>query len=159
MAKKKEKGLQIKKILVPTDFSPSSEAGVEYAAAMAKQFGAEVILVHVVESFPYMITDTVTVVSYTDSLKTVAQALLDGLSSKLSKEGLSIKTHLATIGFPPGEIIKRAEREKADIIVMATHGRTGLGRLLMGSVAEKVVRLSPVPVLTVRPPAKKGKKV
>src|SRR5579863_590983 len=103
MIKRDGKNAGLRKILVPTDFSPFSEEGVDYAATMAKQFGAELILIHVIESFPYIVTDTLTVMNYTDSYKTMAQTLLDELSLKLSKEGLPVKTRLA-MGSPHGEI-------------------------------------------------------
>jgi nucleotide-binding universal stress UspA family protein len=89
-----------------------------------------------------------TFLNYEERLVPETQALLDRLSKRLLKEKLSVETRL-TSGVPSKEIVKLAERQGADLIVMGTHGRSGIDHLFAGSVAEKVVRLSPCPVLTV----------
>jgi nucleotide-binding universal stress UspA family protein len=90
-------------------------------------------------------------------LETIARSLLENCSIKLLEARLRVKSHLAS-GIPHRETLQKAKEEKADLIVMGTHGRTGVEHLLLGSVAEKVVRLSPYPVLTVRlPPARQIK--
>src|SRR3989338_8618863 len=147
----REEKPSIQKILVPTDFSRDSDQALDYAAVLAEKFKAEIFLAHVMESFTYSVSDTLTVVDHRKALKTIAQPLLDNLRKGLSEKGLSVKARLVD-GVPYQEIIKVARKEKADLIVMGTHGRTGVGRLLLGSVAEKVVRLSACPVLKVRAP-------
>lgn len=142
---------KIKKILVPTDFSPSSKVAVDYAATIAKQFHAEIVLIHVIESSAYSVTDTLIVVNHEAALKTTAEALMDNLHKACVERGLSVTTDLVS-GVPYREIVKKAERDGIDLIVIGTHGRTGVERLLLGSVAEKVVRLATCPVLTVRWP-------
>jgi nucleotide-binding universal stress UspA family protein len=150
MSRKREKKAQrLRKILVPTDFSSYSDQAVEYAAMIAKSFKADVTLMHVTEPFPYTMPDTFIVVEHGRTLNLIAHSLLDNLRKRLAAKGLTVKTHLVR-GIPYREIVKKAVRDKADMIVMGTHGRTGMQHLLLGSVAEKVVRLAVCPVLTVR---------
>jgi len=152
--KTKRKTSPIKRILVPTDFSSHSTHAIDHAAIVAKQFDSEVILIHVIESLPYSVTDTFNIVEHRRALETTAGSLLENLRKDLIEKDLSVRTHLVT-GTPYREILKKSGREKVDLIVMGTHGRTGVKRLLLGSVAEKVVRLSTCPVLTVRVPSKR----
>lgn len=154
---RKKKRQRIKKILVPTDFSPHSNLAVDYAAVMARQSKAEIILMHVIGPLTYHVTDTLNIVEHRRALETIARSLLENCSIKLLEARLRVKSHLAS-GIPHREILQMAKEEKVDLIVMGTHGRTGVEHLLLGSVAEKVVRLSPYPVLTVRlPPARQIK--
>jgi nucleotide-binding universal stress UspA family protein len=139
---------RIRKILVPVDFSSYSESAVGYASTIAGKFGATLILMHVIESFPYSVTDSMNVISHRRALQTLARALLRNLAGELRNRKLAVKTCLVE-GNPSREILVKARREKADLIVMGTHGRTGLPHVLLGSVAEKTVRLSPAPVLTI----------
>ncbi|MBN4054225.1 universal stress protein [Nitrospira defluvii] len=139
----------IKKILVGTDFSSNSDQAIDYAVSFAEKFGAEILLVHVIESFAYSVTDTAIVVSHEKALWVTASALLDNLFKKLVEQDISVKSELAQ-GLPYRELIKKAEDYGADLIVVGTHGRSAIEHLLMGSVAEKVVRLATCPVLTVR---------
>lgn len=146
-----KQSVKIEKILVPTDFSPSSKAAVDYAAAIAKQFHAELVLIHVIESPAYSVTDTLVVVNHEAALKTTAEALMDNLRQECREKGFSVSGRVVT-GTPYREIIKEAEEKQVDLIAIGTHGRTGVERLLLGSVAEKVVRLAAVPVLTIHSP-------
>jgi nucleotide-binding universal stress UspA family protein len=139
----------LKKILVAIDFSAYSNDAVEYAATLAKRFGAEIVVVHVIEAMSYSVTDTFTVVDHLGALEKTAGALLENLSARLAEKGIAVKTRLAS-GVPADEILKSAEAENADLIVMGTRGRTGVSHLALGSVAEKVVLLARRPVLTVR---------
>lgn len=139
----------IRKILVPTDFSPHSDQAMGYAVMMAKAFKARILLVHVVDSFTYSVTDTLKVTDHIVILKTVARSLLENARKMIQKRGLSVEANLLT-GVPYREILKKARQAGADMIVMGTHGRTGVEYFLLGSVAEKVVRLSSCPVVTVR---------
>lgn len=145
------KNAAFKKILVPTDFSPSSKAALDYAAMIAEPFRAEIALIHVIESLAYSVTDTLIVVDHEAALKATAEALIDNLYKECLERGLSV-TKAVVNGTPYREIIRKADADRVDLIVMGTHGRTGVERLLLGSVTEKVVRLSSVPVLTVRSP-------
>jgi len=140
----------IKKIMVPVDFSECSDVAMQYAAMLARRLNASVFLVHVIQPFTYGMTETFNLVDHYTALKTIAGPLLDQARKKLSKQGVSVETDLLS-GPAHHEILKKAGRAKADLIVMGTHGRTGVEHFLMGSVAEKVVRLSSCPVLTVRP--------
>jgi nucleotide-binding universal stress UspA family protein len=145
---KKTKTSRIRKILVPTDFSPHSDYALDYAATLAKQLGAKIVLLHVIDSMSYSVTDTFTVIEHRRALETTARTLLNNLRQDLVEKGLSVTTHLAT-GAPYHEILKKSRQEKVDLIAMGTHGRTGVRHFLLGSVAEKVLRLSTCPVLTV----------
>lgn len=138
----------IGKILVPVDFSSYSQSTIDYAAMIAERFDASVVLLHVIESLPYSVTDTFKVVEHRKSLETLATSLLQNLSDGLRARKLAVRTRLVW-GTASREILSEARRQKPDLIVMGTHGRTGLPHVVLGSVAEKTVRLSGVPVLTV----------
>jgi nucleotide-binding universal stress UspA family protein len=144
----KKKTGRIRKILVAIDFSDYSNSTIEFASIIAERFDATLILVHVIESLPYSVTDTLQLVEHRKTLETLARSLLRNLSDDLRTRNLAVKTHLVW-GNPSREILAKARREKVDLIVMGTHGRSGLPHLVLGSVAEKTVRLSPIPVLTV----------
>jgi nucleotide-binding universal stress UspA family protein len=143
----------IKKILVPTDFSEGSEEAVQYAAMMARRLRAHVVLIHVIQPYAYAMTETFNVVDHYTALKMIAEPMLAQARKGLQKEGLTVETDLLN-GVAHREILEKARRTGADLIVMGTHGRSGVDHLLLGSVAEKVVRMSPCPVLTVRTAAK-----
>jgi nucleotide-binding universal stress UspA family protein len=145
----------IKTILVPTDFSDGSDEAVQYAAMVARTLKARIVLVHAIQPYTYGMTETFNLVDHYTALKTIAGPMLDQVRKTLVKQGVSVETDLLT-GPAHSEIIEKARRAKADLIVMGTHGRTGVEHFLLGSVAEKVVRLSACPVLTV-PPAKRPK--
>jgi nucleotide-binding universal stress UspA family protein len=147
----------IGKILVPVDFSSYSQSTIDYASMIAERFDATVIVLHVIESLPYSVTDTFKVIAHRNSLQTLATSLLQNLSDALRARKLAVKTRLVW-GTASREILSEARREKPDLIVMGTHGRTGLPHVVMGSVAEKTVRLSRVPVLTVPLSTRSGKK-
>ena len=147
--RRKEKGPQIRGIMVPVDFSSYSKQAVNYAAMIAKKFNAGIVVAHVIDSLSYSVTDTLKVIEHRRALETIAGTLLDNLSKQLREKNLKVKTYLVR-GAPYREILKKTQLEKVDLIVMGTHGRTGVAHLLLGSVAERVVRLSPCPVLTVR---------
>lgn len=149
MVQKKRIAAKIKKILVPTDFSPDSDRLVQYAVMTAKQFGAKILLFHAIEPFPYTTTDAFMVVDNSEALRSIADSLLKNSAALLKKKGVQVQASMS-IGSPAREIVMKAEREKVDLIIMGTHGRTGMEHVLLGSVAEKVVRLSRCPVLTIR---------
>lgn len=149
MKEQKRKFLPIKKILVPTDFTVYSDHAIEYAIMVARNFEAKIMLVHVIEPMAYSVTDTIQIIDHYTALKTVAGPILKNLQNKLLKKGLEVDTLLLD-GTPYLEIVKRSRQAGIDLIIMGTHGRTGIKHVLMGSVAERVVRMAPCPVLTVR---------
>lgn len=140
-------------ILVPTDFSPSSSAAVELAITLAVQFNAELTLLHTweVPVYPYVEL----VMSSPELTNTVEKAATECLATKLKEIQVRLPRAKSKLkmGEPWQEIIDAIKESKADLLVMGTHGRRGLEHAIMGSVAEKLVRLSPVPVLTVRGPS------
>lgn len=130
----------ISRILVPTDFSDCAAAGLDYAMTLAKPFNASLILVHAIEETPYTAAQGFTFIQQ-------RERLLSDLSKRLAKEKIPAEAHLVH-GTPFREIINLAKRERADLIVIGTHGRTGFDHLITGSVAEKVLRLAPCPVIS-----------
>jgi universal stress protein A len=144
--------LPFKRILCPTDFSePSSQAFI-VAGELAAQFGAEVCLVHVVSVVPALPPDPnylFRVPEYEQALHADAQGRLRKLAEEIGKRGINAHTVVGH-GDAGSEIVRIAKEEEADLIVIATHGSTGLEHILFGSVAERVVRLAQCPVLSVR---------
>ena len=144
-----------KKILVPLDGSRTSKQGLEEAIGLARHHKAQLRLIHVVDVF--VVTPTLEGGSYVDDIQETFRAsgkrLLARAAALAHKRGLKADTVMfETIGGRAADvIIAQAKKWRADIIVIGTHGRRGLNRLVMGSDAEQVIRSSPVPVLTVRP--------
>ena len=139
--------IKIRKILCPVDFSENSEHSIRYAVTLAETFDAELLLVHVVDS-----NKTVTVPG--DMIQQIDENYAERLEN-LAEEARETYNEVSirlVFGTPFLEIIRLARAENANMIVMATHGRTGLAHMLIGSVAEKVVRMAPCPVLTVKHP-------
>lgn len=133
-------------ILVPTDFSSASDAALPHAAALAKQSGARLLVVHVEEPpMAYGGGELYYGLPEPDSARIAAM-----LEKVKPTDPLVPFTHRLAMGEPASEICRIASEEKADLIVLGTHGRTGLFRLLMGSVAESVLRHAPCPVLVYR---------
>ncbi len=140
----------IKKILVPTDFSEISAQAFGYAEDIAKQFGAEIHLLHVLEKNPPILlirTFDLTTESALQKIEDDARNLLNEFKGKFSKD-VNVKEVLLR-GNDFEEIISYSEKNDIDLIVIATHGRTGLLHTLLGSVAEKVIRFSKIPVLVI----------
>lgn len=137
-----------KNILVATDFGPSSQAALDLAIDFANELGAELTVLHVAEIPPLAYAG----MEYSSDLVT---PILDAGTKELEdlKKAIAPRCPRVAIacrlGYPRDEILARAEACGADLVVMGTHGRRGLSRVLLGSVAERVVRLSKVPVLTV----------
>ncbi len=151
------------RIVAATDFSDDSGHAFEYAEEMARKFAAEIIVLHVDQPLaPVMVgdlgpsLDIATMNRIAEEQRLLAQRELDRLVNRLRDAGLKARS-LLRVGAPFLEIISAAQGEGADLIVMGTHGRTGLSHVLMGSVAERVVRTSACPVLTVHHPARKFK--
>ena len=149
----------IKKILVPTDFSELSEVGVRYALEMAASQGAEVVVLYVAHY-----RDVAPHRGYEASLEVhyeTVEELLDECKKRVAKflqerfSDLTEKVKVqeeADFGDAHESIVEKAEEEGVDMIIMSTHGRTGVGHMLIGSVTEQVVRRASCPVLSVRPP-------
>jgi universal stress protein A len=141
-----------RRILVPTDFSDGVKEALSHAAELGRKYEASLVLLHVVDSryypsaffpsydyFSRMLTE----------FKAKAEAEMKNLSKSPRFRGVKTST-LIKEGDPSEEIVATAREQKADMVVMGTHGRTGLEHLLIGSTTEKVIRTSPCPVLTVR---------
>ena len=132
------------KILVPVDFSPSSQAALEYAAAFAKDFGAELVIVHVVDHE----VEHLPGVRPNEALA----GLHEALQALKPNDESAVVSHQMLEGTPADAILEFAQANNVKMIVMGTHGRTGLRRFVLGSVAEKVAREATCPVLTLRQP-------
>ena len=147
-----------KTILVPHDFSASANHATAIARDEAKAHGGTIVLLHVVD-LPYQLgPDAVIVPEATGapiSLKEYAlqsaEAHLQDIADRLAKDGVTA-TGVLKVGSPVDEINRTVDEHKIDLVVMGTHGRTGIRQLMAGSVAERVVRSSRVPVLTIRHP-------
>jgi nucleotide-binding universal stress UspA family protein len=147
--------IDLQRILVPTDFSKSSDNALKYAVAFAEKFDAEVCLLHVVQDLALFIPEAVLVAPPVgppvEQFIAAAREALGRAIGGLNRPGLQIKPEVAE-GVPYEEIIRLARERDVDLIVMGTHGHTGLAHVLLGSICEKVVRRAPCPVLTVRHP-------
>jgi universal stress protein A len=147
----------IKRILVPTDFDICSTSTIRYAAELAEKFGAELVLLNVVQDLALAMPDAVMPTPVPAPVITqLIEAAKTGLENLVTAENLSrFSPKLEVrVGSPAGEIVATANDLKADLVCIGTHGRGGIAHFLLGSVAEKVVRQAPCPVLTIRPPHK-----
>ena len=135
-----------KVILVPTDFSTASDAAVPHAEALARQSSAELLILHVEEP-PLAYGSGELYYGLPEPNAELIQKMLDAVQP--SDPAVPCR-HRLVMGDPAAEILRIAAAEGAEMIVMGTHGRTGLFRALMGSVAEAVVRRAPCPVLVYR---------
>ena len=149
--------LEWKKILCPVDFSDASRSALQVASELARRFGGEVTVFHAYPLPGYTLPEG-TVLPATGMLQELAEqtdALLVRWKAEALADGAPQVSTAKSVGEPASEIVAAAEDGKYDAIVVGTHGRTGLAHVLLGSVAERVVRRAPMPVVTVRP-AKKG---
>ena len=142
------------RIVVPTDFSECAEGAWALAKRVAGSLGAELVLAHVlVEPIVYgdasMAADT-TRQLFEQGRKWVEDEI-EKWASAARVQGITVRTIVRT-GSAQEEIVNLATDERAELIIIGTHGRTGLNRLLLGSIADRVIRFSPCPVLTVRTP-------
>jgi nucleotide-binding universal stress UspA family protein len=147
--------LPLKKILCPTDFSDPSNEALKIANELGSHFSSEVILLHVVQPMRSSVTTEphtgFDMFAYQESIKESAQKALQNVKRKKLAKVEKVRSMIIE-GEPAEEIIKVAADEKANLIVIATHGRSGWKRFVFGSVAEKVIRLSTCAVLTIRAP-------
>ena len=147
----------MKRVLVPTDFSDHADRALTVAIELAKPLGATIDLLHVSTS-PMPIVASIggsipppLPLPTPDELMSI-QRTLDERAEQVRSAGLECSTAIVE-GQAPVEIVSQSRKIGADLIVMATHGRTGVKRLVIGNVAEKIVRHAPCPVLTVKPKA------
>ena len=138
---------RLQKILVPIDFSVCSEKAVQYALALAQEFGAELILTHVVQPYPIVTELPSTMAELQVELEKCATLRLDKIRQSI--KGAQCHSVLR-VGHAVHQILSVAREEDVDVIIIATHGRTGLAHTVLGSVAERVVRHAGCPVLIVR---------
>lgn len=148
--------IRIKTILHPTDFSPSADFALELAGALARDFNARLVILHVARP------PVTSLGGPTPELPMGDEWSRDDLNKELHKRSFKQLSQepeyrLSFADSESAEIVKIANRIRSDVIVVGTHGRTGLRRLLMGSVAEHVVRHASCPVLTVKLPKSKPK--
>jgi nucleotide-binding universal stress UspA family protein len=143
---------RLRRILHPTDFSSASSAAYRHAVELAKANRAELLLVHVLSPL-VLPTDGYVSPKVFDEMSTAAQAEgrkhLDALVKKAERAGVRARGLLLE-GLPHERIAQAARTKKADVVVVGTHGRTGFSRFFLGSVASRVLVVSPCPVLTVR---------
>jgi nucleotide-binding universal stress UspA family protein len=140
-----------RRVLVPTDFSDLSDAAVEAAISLARGQSAEILLVHVQEQVVdhYGFGGSRHVLEMQERIDAVIRAQLDEAADRVQKHGLKVRCYERQ-GRPEVEIVKLAREADADLIVMGTHGRSGLEHALLGSTTERVLRKAPCSVLTVR---------
>ncbi|MGH7301938.1 MAG: universal stress protein [Candidatus Rokuibacteriota bacterium] len=140
---------RIRRILHPSDFSPASRAVFARAVDMAKVNAATLLLVHVRSPVSPLFGDYISPQTFEQLARAAWQKRLDALVTRARKAGVRARSFLFK-GAPHVEIVRAARSKRADLIVMGTYGRSGLARLFLGSVAERVVATALCPVLTVR---------
>jgi len=149
---------ETKKILCPVDLSPAATSAAKEAASLAKALGAELVLVHVMNEPAFTVADPLlapgelsgyALPALAEEYRVEMDKRLTRLGATLASPGLVVTTRLLR-GSTHESIVDAATQEHADMIVMGTHGRTGIQHLLLGSTAERVVRTSKVPVMTLR---------
>jgi universal stress protein A len=147
--------LPLKRIMCPTDFSAHSYQALEVADELAQHFSAELLIVHVVGPIPVvapmpgMAPTAFNVAEYQKELEMTSMKTMREVAEKRVSRAPRVRTMVGH-GQAADEIVKLAKDEKADLILISTHGMSGLERIFFGSVAEKVVRNAECPVLTVR---------
>lgn len=146
-------GQAVRRILAPIDFSNASDAAIQHAKEIALTYGAEIHLLHVVEQPVYPSSYGIDTVSFPtqEVLDRVETQLANTAREEIGYEHIMVE---ATVGHPPTSIVDYVEAKEVDLVVISTHGRTGLDRMLMGSVAEHVLRHSPSPVFVAKPDRK-----
>ena len=150
--------IQIERIVVPMDFSECSRRGLKYAAALAERFGSEIVLVHAIEAPLNLPPQTLVRLDpegppmpIMEYVREAADRRLNALLAELDLVHVKARG-VIEVGDVRDVVLEHSKTERADMIVMGTNGRKGLRHLLIGSVAEDIVRRSSVPVLTIRSP-------
>jgi nucleotide-binding universal stress UspA family protein len=146
----------IRSILLPTDFSRCAESALPYAASLARQMKARLVCLHVVETLVppvgyAAVAEPLPVVDIGGQLEESAARELPKLGARAECAGLEVEEVVAHGGDAANEIVRVARERDVDLIVISSHGRTGLGRIIFGSTAESVVRHAHCPVLVVKP--------
>jgi len=142
----------IKTILFPTDFSQGARAAMDHAVSLARDYNARLILLYVIQDISiaeWYIPSSLSVTDLVEDMQKSAWKEMDKWGAEVSSKVKEVEK-MVERGVPFVEIIKTAKEKEADLIVIGTHGRTGIDHMLFGSTAEKVVRKAPCPVLTVR---------
>ncbi len=145
--------VSLKKILVPQDFSEYSLHALKYAVTFAELFKSELIVLHIVEPIVYPADFSfgqVSIPAMEEEIRKHSEEQLNELVEREIPAGIRA-TPMIRVGKPFIEIVEVAKGENADLIVISSHGRTGMDHVLFGSTADKVVRKAPCPVLTIRP--------
>ena len=141
------------KILLPIDFSPSSQAALEMAADLAHHFHAELYLVNVIPFFPTTtLPDLIPETEFIQEARTFAEQHLAKCHAALAARGIKTRSSVEVENDVAGSIMKVVEREHVDMVIISTHGISGWHPLVFGSVAEKVVKLAQCPLLLLRSP-------
>lgn len=151
--------MQIKTILFPTDFSNGARAALDHAISLAKDYQAKLILLYVIQDISiaeWYIPSSLSVADLVEDMQKSAWQEMDKWIAEVSKQ-VKDAEKMVVRGVPFVEIIRTAKERNADLIVIGTHGRTGIDHMLFGSTAEKVVRKASCPVLTVRTAGKEFK--
>ncbi len=146
--------IKLKKVLVPTDFSDSARQALRYGMSFAKEFRAELVLLHVVENLTVGYASDLFPVPMAEVFQEIsgyAKSELAKLAEEARGRGITVE-ELVVQGKPSAEIIRYATEHEVDIIVLGTHGKGMLDQALFGSTTERVVRRAPCPVLSVRLP-------
>jgi nucleotide-binding universal stress UspA family protein len=140
-------------VLVPIDFSPYAGQALDYAIALAQKLQARITLLHVIQ--PQLIVGADIGAwpspSFIEELETAIMGDMEGYRARVTDAGLEGEI-VVVHGVPFQEILNTAKARQVDLIIMGTHGRTGLPHILLGSVAERVARMAPCPVLVARQP-------
>jgi universal stress protein A len=143
--------VNLKKILVPLDFSAHSRKALNYAVKLAEQFGSEVTIANVVA--PVIYAEGMVLPAAMENLDRVsedhARAELDKVAAEVRSHNVACDTHVL-LGHPSDEIVNFAKKHETDLLLITTHGRTGLQHFLLGSTAERILRHAPCPVMVVR---------
>lgn len=144
--------MRIRTILFPTDFSQGARAAMDYALSLAQDYEAKLILLYVIQDISiaeWYIPSSISAADLIEDMQKSAEREMDKWSAEAETKVPAVE-RMVRRGVPFVEIIGTAKEKQADMVVIGTHGRTGIDHMLFGSTAEKVVRKSPCPVLTVR---------
>jgi len=144
--------IKIERVLVPTDFSDSARHALTYGVSFAREFGAELLLVHVVENLTVGYASDlfpVPMAEVSEEISGYARSELGKLAAEVREKGVAVREIVAQ-GKPSAEIVRIAGEEQADLIVLGTHGKGMLDKALFGSTTERVIRKAPCPVLSCR---------
>lgn len=144
--------ISINNILVPVDFSKYSEISIDYAKEIANIFNAKLYLLHIIEEFNYpthYLFEKKSIVDFVPDIVNISKLILQRYSEESTYPKIQIEQHVLK-GHTSNEIVKFAENQDIDLIIISSHGKTGLDYLLLGSVTEKIIHLSPCPVFIVK---------